>query len=233
VSAKPSARARAARAMLRMAFLIIRPKRFYEPVQIGGRRYVSKRDSEIRWKAIADAIQRYGARNILDIGCAEGWFIRRAAAEFSCFGIGVEAAERRLLLGEIARLHDGAERIATMKVLLTPEDIMSLPVCDLMLCLSVVHHVFRQGGQAAADQFVSALATRVGKAMLFEMGTADEKKLRWSAALPDMPDGQEAFVRRLLGNAGLVNIKVIAATPGLRKDAPRLLFSAEPAGVIA
>jgi SAM-dependent methyltransferase len=223
------ARVGSARVLLRLAFHMIKPKRLYEPVELGGRRFAEKRDAETRWQAIAAAIREYDARNILDIGCAEGWFLRRAAQELGCFGIGVDADSRRVLLGEIARLHDGVERVAVMGGMLGPDDIRRLPVCDIVLCLSVVHHVMRAGGRSAAEEFVQALASRARKAVLFEMGTSDEKMLTWSHALPDMPGGQEAFVIELLDSCGLKNVRKVAVTAGLKGDAPRMLFVAEPA----
>jgi hypothetical protein len=98
-----------------------------------------------------------------------------------------------------------------------------------VLCLSVVHHIIRHGGMSAAEEFVSALATRTRKAIVFEMGTVEEIQLRWAKTLPDMPGGQEEFVRNLLAAGGLGNIRVIAGTPSIMREATRLLFVAEPA----
>ena len=220
----------AAKRLLRVAFQIIRPRRQYEPVEFGGRVYAGKREADDRWRAIAEVIRTYKIGSILDIGCAEGWFLRRAAKEFGCFGLGVEASERRLVVGELARLHDSVDRVAVMKAFLTPEDIGKLPACDLILCLSVVHHVLRHNGLPAAEAFLSALMGRTRRALIFEMGTSEEKALSWSEMLPEMPEGQEAFMRGLLERAGGADIRVLAATPGLRQDASRLLLIAEPAG---
>lgn len=217
------------RRLLRVAFSVLRPRKLYEPVEIGGRLYAQKREADIRWQAISETIQRYKARNLLDIGCAEAWFLRRAAVELGTFGIGVEAAERRTLTGEIARLHDGVDRVAVIKARLGPEDISHLPVCDIVLCLSVLHHIMREEGRAGAEDFLRAIAGRVSKALVFEMGTSEEKQLAWTSVLPDMPDGQEQFIRTLLGDCGFANVRVLAETPGLKGDAPRLLFAAEPA----
>jgi len=225
---KRPARMALARALLRLAFQAIRPKRLYEPIQLGGRKFHEKRETDARWTAIAEIVREYKVRNVLDIGCAEGWFLRRAAEDFGCFAIGVEAGNRRVLLGEIARLHDGVERIAVIQADLKPADIRNLPICDLVLCLSVVHHVMREGGVAAAEEFIRALATRTHKALLFEMGTSEEVELSWTKVLPEMPEGQEAFIRSLLHGSGLTNIRVVAITPGLKQDASRLLFAAEP-----
>jgi hypothetical protein len=115
-----------------------------------------------------------------------------------------------------------------MQGMLGPDDIRRMPACDIVICLSVAHHVMRAGGRAAAEAFIRALASRANKAVLFEMGTSDEKALGWSKALPDMPGGQEAFVTELLNASGLRNVRTLASTPGLRGDAPRILFAAEP-----
>ena len=141
-----SMRMASARALLRQVFRIARPRRVYEPVEIGRRRYQNKRDADLRWQAIAAAIRQYEARSVLDIGCAEGWFLRRAAEDFGCFAIGIDGDDRRVMLGEVARLHDGVERVAVMKGTLAPDDIRRLPPCDLVLCLSVVHHVYAPAG---------------------------------------------------------------------------------------
>jgi cyclopropane fatty-acyl-phospholipid synthase-like methyltransferase len=202
-------------------------KKPYEPVEIAGRQYDGLRQSESRWQAIASVLSSYEARSVLDIGCAEGWFIRRAAKDLNCFAIGVEASDR-LLLGEISRLHDGLERTAILQATLTAKDILALPRCDVVMCLSVVHHVIRWQGMEAALDFVRALGTRAVKALIFEMGTSEEGKLMWSHLLPDMPDGQEAFVKKFLESAGFTNVRLVTASSAFHREGTRLMFSAEP-----
>ena len=147
--------------------------RTYQPVEIGGKRFANVRDTDERWQAVSQVLRDYEARNVLDIGCAEGWFVRRAAAECNCFAIGIEATDTAIV-GELARLHDRVQRAATVRAFMTPEAIRSLPQFDAVLCLSVLHHVIRAFGIAAAEQFLRALSTRVGKVLIFEIGTADE-----------------------------------------------------------
>lgn len=221
-------RQKLARFTLKRAFTIARGfTKPYEVVEIGGRRIGSKREAQGRWEAIATVLKQYKARSILDIGCAEGWFLRRAATDLGCFALGIEAGDR-LFLGETSRLHDNVERMAIMRAMVSPEDIAGLPRCDVVMCLSVVHHVIRAGGVDAAKAFVRALGERAEKAIIFEMGTSDEKGLKWSGVLPEMPEGQEAFVRGLLQSCGLRNIQRMASTQAFHAGAERILFSAEP-----
>ncbi len=151
--------------LIRSAFRIAKAGgRTYQPVEIGGKRFANVRDTDERWQAVSQVLRDYGVRNVLDIGCAEGWFVRRAAADNNCFAIGIEATDTAIV-GELARLHDRVQRAATVRAFMTPEAIRSLPQFDAVFCLSVLHHVIRAFGIAAAEQFLRALATRVGKVL--------------------------------------------------------------------
>jgi hypothetical protein len=224
------ARWRFALGLLRSAFRVAKAGgRTYEPVEIGGRRFANVRDTDQRWQAVSRVLRDHDAKNLLDIGCAEGWFVRRAATEHNCFAIGIEATDT-VIVGELARLHDRVQRAATVRAFMTPEAIRSLPQFDVVLCLSVLHHVIRAFGIAAAEQFLRALATRVNKVLVFEIGTADETS--WTPFLPAESQGQrgqEAFVRELLQRCGFHNVQVIAESAAYHREVQRLLFTAEPA----
>ena len=215
-----------ARGLIRSAFLVAKGTgRTYEPVEIGGRRFSNARDSDARWTAISQVLQDYRARNLLDIGCAEGWFIRRAATECNCFAFGIEASDR-VIVGELARLHDRVEGVATARAFVTPEAIRALPQFDAVLCLSVLHHVIRGFGIGIAEEFLRALSSRVLKVLVFEMGTADESA--WTSYLPEQRQGQEAFVIDLLERSGFHHVRVIAESQAFHREVSRVLFTAEP-----
>lgn len=163
---------------------------------------------------------------MLDIGCAEGWFVRRAAADLNLFAVGIEATDVGIV-GELARLHDRVPRAAVARAFVTPEAIRGLPQFDAVLCLSVLHHVIRGFGLGVAERFLQVLATRVSKVLVFEIGTAGESS--WTEFLPEQSQGQEAFVRQLLERAGFRNVRVIAESAAYHREVQRLLFVAEPA----
>ncbi len=202
--------------------------KIYEPIMISKKLYKSNREWEKRWKAISEIIKEYDIKNLMDIGCSEGWFLRRAAEDFSCFAIGIEASKPTLMLAETARLYDLVEGMAIIKCKLNADTATSLPKCDAILCLSVLHHVVRENGFDNARKFLKALATKTNKVFIFEMGTSEEHKLGWSKKMPLMKEGQEKFLITLLSNCGFKNIRQIAKTPGIKKDADRILFAAEP-----
>src|SRR5262245_27352471 len=69
-------------ALIRGAFYAAKGTgRTYEPVEIGGRRFSNVRDTDQRWQAVVNVLRDYKVLNLLDVGCAEGWFARRAAAD--------------------------------------------------------------------------------------------------------------------------------------------------------
>jgi SAM-dependent methyltransferase len=198
----------------------------YEPVEIAGKRFQSSRETDTRWSAISQVLKECTVENVLDIGCAEGWLIRRAAVDLGCFGFGIEPSHRGFT-GELARLYDGIERVGVLKAKVSPADIRKLPRFDAVICLSVMHHVLRKNGLRVAEEFIRALASRARKILIFEMGTSDESRRSWSNQLPNMPEGQEVFVRTLLASNGLTNIRIIGESEAFH-GAKRLLFAAEP-----
>lgn len=200
----------------------------YEPLQISDHVIDGKREWRERWNVIKAEIESYQASSIIDIGCAEGWFLRRAAEDLGCFAIGVEMDNKRIIPSEVARLHDDIERCAILKAQVGPVDLVKLPRCDVIICLSVVHHIMYSEGIEAAQKFVAALSTRANKAIIFEMGTSDEKDAWWSDRMPPIPMGQHQFIRSFLEDSGLINIRQIGNTLSIEKDADRLMFVAEP-----
>lgn len=201
--------------------------RHYEPVSIAGRLVEgSKRDWKDRWISIKKVIEKYNAETLMDIGCAEGFFLRKAASEYNCFSIGIEMNDERLKLGELTRLYDNVENYAIIKARLNPKSIKKLPKTDVILCLSVAHHIIKSEGMSSAINFIKALVEKTNKAIIFEMGTSDENS--FIDRMPDMPKGQEHFVRKFLEDTGCINITVLNKTSSIKKDSTRLIFVAEP-----
>jgi SAM-dependent methyltransferase len=161
----------------------------------------------------AEVLRDYGVRNVFDIGCAEGWFVRRAAADLNLFAIGIEATDVGIV-GELARLHDRVPRAAVARAFVTPDAIRSLPQFDAVLCLSVLHHVIRGFGLGVAERFLQVLATRVSEVLVFGIGTAGESS--WTPT--EQSQGQEAFVRELLERAGFRNLRVIAESTAYHRE---------------
>jgi cyclopropane fatty-acyl-phospholipid synthase-like methyltransferase len=213
--------------LIRLAFVAGKgARKSYQPVGIGIRAGRGARDAKTRWQPIAPVLRRYDVRSVLDIGCAEGYFVRRAASELGCFAVGVEASDRGTL-GALALLHARTERTCLMRAFVTPDELRRWPKFDAVICMSVVHHIIRVYDLTAAQDFIAACASRAGRVLIFEMGTGVERA--FEHALPAEARHQELFVRALLEGAGLKTVRVIAETRAYHQGATRLLFAAEPA----
>ena len=103
---------------------------------------------------------------------------------------------------------------------------MKLPICDVILCLSVAHHILRLGGMETTRLFLESLATRAKKAVIFEMGTSEEKEMSWVHDLPPMPHGQDVFIRDLLQTAGFKEICMLGSSLSYKKEVERYLYVA-------
>ena len=129
---------------------------------------------------------------VLDLGCAQGFFsLSLGELGASILGVDHEPANIRLctaLLGEHSGFDVRFEEAAIEEVLvqLAPNEY------DLVLGLSVFHHLCHQHGKETVRDWVSVMATKV-TAAVFELALASEP-LYWSSALPsDERDLLEGF----------------------------------------
>src|SRR5689334_19738228 len=101
----------------------------YHPVASNGRALsAGQRGCEDRWKLIEREIQRVGAASLLDLGCAEGYFVRRAATDMRCFSLGIDADVRRLMVAQTAVVLDRSHRAGYMLAEIDFDLLERLPV---------------------------------------------------------------------------------------------------------
>lgn len=107
-------------------------------------------DNEHRWSIIEPHLDPE-FESLVDIGCADGFFIDRAA-DRGLRTIGIE--------GNQSRVHRARERVEpndsveVRQMYLSPDNIEELPRADVILFLTVHHHWVRQyGWEDAADMF--------------------------------------------------------------------------------
>lgn len=87
-----------------------------------------------RYRVIANALQEVPRPfTVLDLGAAEGYFSSRLAVEFGAFVTAVEA--RRI---KDTNYH---QRVTWITKKVTPQDIVDLGSFDVVLALSVLHHI--------------------------------------------------------------------------------------------
>ncbi|MCZ8182159.1 MAG: methyltransferase domain-containing protein [Beijerinckiaceae bacterium] len=163
---------------------------FYQPIYGHTERWSASRKTEDRVEAILPVVEAFATLHgrpprILDIGCAQGYLALRLA-ESGALVLGIDNDPRNIrvctLLAEshphLAAHFEEAEAIEFLADL--PEDRF-----DLVIGLSVMHHICHRIGLAATRRLVAGIATRSPMA-LFELALREEP-LYWAADLPADP----------------------------------------------
>ncbi len=206
----------------------IKSYRAYQPVRFQGRLLQpGKRDYEHRWMLIRREAEECGARSLLDIGCAEGYFTQRAARELGCLSLGIEADVRRLTVAQNINTLERNELTGFMYAEVDMDSLSRLPKFDIVLFLSVLHHFMREHGSDYCREVLSIIRTKTNKVMIFDMGIESEL-LDWDKELPGMDEEPSAAIAELLRSAGFSQVDLIGHSSARRDRVSRPMFRALP-----
>jgi len=197
----------------------------YHPVRIGETQVSEgERSCADRWAVIETEINASKAVTMLDIGCAEGFFVQKAASVCGCLSLGVDGDVRRLSLAHASVLLNGVKGAGFIYADISPELISRLPVSDLVLFQSVLHHIMYNQGVDYAREIMAALRLKVGKVLIFDMGQSDETSNTWAKSLPDMGPNPHAWIEEFLRSAGYTSVEKVGVTDSYRSATKRALF---------
>lgn len=200
----------------------------YHPIFLGRERIgEGERACMDRWVTIAANLRATGARTLLDLGCAEGYFVQQAA-KFGCLAVGVDADVLRLSLAQASAILNRVNGAGFIYAEMTPEFIDTLPIYDVVLFLSVLHHIMYARGVDHAREYMERLRPKVGQFMIFDMGQSNETQNRWASLLPDMGADPQAWIAEFLRSAGFRSIKKIGDTDAYKGPVRRGLFRVTP-----
>lgn len=167
-----------------------------------------------RLALLRDVARESSARNALDIGCAEGYFIRGLAQDPGLIGLGLESDWNALRKGLALRTLQTEDRYAFVPIRVDDESLRSFPTFDLVICFWVLHHVIRNGGRDAGVSFLRACGDITGRKFVFAMGgPRDEGSPTAAAKLAFLGDDYEAIaagMRELLVEAGFQRCEIRA-----------------------
>jgi len=207
-------RLRMRRTLMKIKTLVLGKRHDYQKTRAVG--------TEERWRLIQSRI--VGTQSLLDVGCNLGQ-MTAWAAQMGLFAIGLEANWRAL--SDARRKYEANSRLAYTHFAVTPESVTALPVCDVVLCLSIYHQWHQTFGHQGAQQILRTLGTKARQFLFFEPAS---KRSKYGPVPPDYNDRDErSIVDYNLGMLGGLfceeKVEFVAATPASRSEKVRYLFS--------
>ena len=202
-------------------------RKHYQPL-IGqdGALSAGERECETRWDNIRKILEPLAIKSLLDVGCGEGYYVIRAAREFGCYALGVEADYSRVCVAQNQISYLGVDRAAVMRDEISLESIDKLPIFDAILFLSVAHHIVFSFGEDYCREFMRQLHGHVRKALIFEMGQSDETNAKWAKSLPDMGADPHEWIRKFLLSCGYSDVMKVGTAKSYFGDRNRAIFIA-------
>jgi hypothetical protein len=175
-----------------------------------------------RWKLIQNRIT--GGSSLLDVGCSSG-VMTALAAEVGLFAIGLDANWE--VISDACKKSKPNLSLAYMHFVVTPQSVAALPVCDVVLCLSIYHQWHREFGHEGAQQILYILGTKARKRLFFEPAS---KQSRYGPKPPAFADRDERSIidynHGMLGALfGNENVEFLGATMASRSESARYLFT--------
>lgn len=201
----------------------------YHPVSLQGTMLQpGQRACNDRWAMIAPLVRSYDVGSVLDLGCAEGYFVRRSAEDFGCFSLGVDGDLSRILVAQNSALLDGVTGAAFALANIDVAFLQRLPGFDAVIFLSVMHHVMYEHGIDYARQLLAEIRTKTRKFLIFDMGQSNEINNKWARLLPDMGADPAVWIADFLRSAAYAEVTKIGETDSYQNEARRSVFLARP-----
>ncbi len=191
----------------------------YQPVLQNGRFVgADPRDCTQRWDIIEPHLPP-GARSALDLGCAQGFFTVQLARR-GLIAIGVDNLASALdLAWHQCRIND-IPGVGFVKEDITHEFVERLPQFDVVVFLSLMHHLIYIHGVEWCAELLRRLRRKVNMALFFEMGQSNEYFHEWHTLLPDMGPNPSEWIGRFLEAQGFRAPQVIGSVPADKYEDP-------------
>lgn len=188
-----------------------------------------KRTAEKRWEIIEEPLKQLTPNSVVDIGCAEGFFVFMAAKKTQALTLGVDSDARRLFYATHQQVFTPEiHNIGFMRAEISPEFLHKLPAQDVFICMSVMHHIMYEHGYDYALDFTKELRKITNKALFFEMGHSNEKTMKWAKELPDMGSDVDKWIKNFLTDAGFSDVELLGKTSSYKRDTERGIYIAKP-----
>ncbi len=164
------------------------------------------------------------SKSVIDLGSNAGYYLFRLA-ELGYLCHGLESDPDLVHFTSLSIYLLNSKGISCECGKLTSSYVKSMPYYDVVLCLSVMHHIILAEGVDLANEIIKGLALRTNHVMLFEMGQSNEEKADWSRKLPKMEPNPQIWISEWLVKCGFKRVETLGTSD---TTAPRFLFAAYP-----
>ncbi len=162
------------------------------------------------------------SRNIFDIGSNTGYYLfELAKLGYLCHGL--ESDADLVYYTALSTFLLDAKRVSCECGTLDPSFVERMPSFDVIICLSVMHHIILSEGMDFAEQVLKALASKTNHVLFFEMGQSNEIEADWSVRLPAMEPDPQTWISKWLLKSGYHKVQTIGTS---QTTVPRFLFAA-------
>jgi|SaaInlStandDraft_6_1057023.scaffolds.fasta_scaffold29851_2 SAM-dependent methyltransferase len=185
----------------------------------------SSRECQNRFDDISNSLPDLPL-SCLDVGCNEGYFTFRMSQRGG-FCHGIDKGRNEIMIADGLAKINNINNVSFSNAEIDVDYISGLPHYDVIIFMSVFHHIARHNGLEYAEEFMSALSRINRKYLVFETGQPDELNTSWAEDLAFMGSDIESWVSKMLKKSGYNKISVIGKNSGIYSNVNRLLFLAE------
>jgi len=177
-----------------------------------------------RWELIRPYLPKK-TFSALDFGCNIGFFSFKLAENGAGLVVGIDTERGAILAAEKIKQLTRVQNVAFCQHEVTQENVFLLGEFDVILFMSVFHHINYKYDMDEAKIVLKELIKRTREVMFFETGQGDQSFGVMATAMPKI-ESKEAlvFVRELLCSCGAKTVKVLGKTE-VKLDSNRYLFA--------
>lgn len=180
-----------------------------------------------KWVLIEEHLPKE-AYTALDIGCNIGYYSFKMAQGGADHVLGIDIERGPLLIAEKLKLLGRVGNVGFCTLAIEQKNVGLLGQYDVILFLSVFHHLVYTYGMDSAKDILQKLIGKTRKVLFFETGQGDQDFGEMAGAMPKInKDEAEKYFTDLLLDCGAARVERLGET-ALKNDVTRLLFKVEP-----
>ena len=182
----------------------------------------SRIQTEKRWRLIKKKLIKDNIKNLLDLGSAEGYFLKKTS-EIGIMSLGIEADERKFFLSNI--ISEKKNIYGVLNNIINIKLIKLLPKFESTLYLSVHHHIAANFGYKFANKILIEIFKNSKKTMFFETAMKGENSKSWNKNYSkNLKLTTEENIKKLFLKNGCKKIQILGYTESYNKGFKRPLF---------